>query len=52
MVRDDDGEKWVNSWTTWQGTLAANGKELTIPVHATYQFVGDKVVKEFGIYIN
>lgn len=50
MVIANDGEKWVNSWVTWQGSLAANGKELTIPVHATYQFVGDKVVEEYAYY--
>ncbi len=50
MVIDDDGEKWVNSWVTWKGTLAGNGKELIIPVHATYQFVGDKIVKEHAYY--
>jgi steroid delta-isomerase-like uncharacterized protein len=50
MVIDDDGEKWVNSWATWKGTLAGNGKELIIPVHSTYQFVGDKIVKEHAYY--
>ncbi len=50
MVIDDEGEKWVNSWTTFKGTLAANGEEVTIPVHLTQQFVGDKIVKEYAYY--
>ncbi|MCJ7468448.1 MAG: ester cyclase [Maribacter sp.] len=50
MVIDNDGEKWVNSWMAFKGTLAANGEEITIPVHITYEFVGDKIVKEHAYY--
>lgn len=50
MVIDKDGETWVNFWGNWRGKLAANGKELVIPVHLTLQFVNGKIVEEFGYY--
>lgn len=50
MVVTDDGETWVNCWLEWQGTLAANGKEVSIPVHLTYRFVEGKIVREYGYW--
>jgi len=50
MVVDKDGETWVNFWGNWRGNLAANGKELVIPVHLTIQFVNGKIVEEYGYY--
>ena len=50
MVIDKDDETWVNYWSTWKGTLAANSKELTIPVHLTIQFVNGKIVEEYGYW--
>ncbi|MGB5171387.1 nuclear transport factor 2 family protein [Eudoraea sp.] len=50
MVIDDDKERWVNFWGTWEGTLAANGQKLVIPVHLTLQFVDNKIVEEHGYY--
>ncbi|NAY90551.1 nuclear transport factor 2 family protein [Muricauda sp. JGD-17] len=50
MVLTDDGETWVNCWLDWKGTLAANGKEMTIPIHLTYQFVDGKIVREYGYW--
>ena len=50
MVVTDKGETWVNSWLDWKGTLAANGKEIEIPVHLTFQFVNGKIVKEYGYW--
>jgi len=50
MVVTDDGETWVNCWLQWQGTIAANGQELKIPVHLTYRFVEGKIVREFGYW--
>jgi hypothetical protein len=50
MVIDKDNETWVNYWSTWKGTIAANGKELTIPVHLTIQFVNGKIVEEYGYW--
>lgn len=47
---DDDGETWVNFWGLWKGTLKANGKEVSIPVHLTAQFVDGKVVQEYGFW--
>lgn len=50
MVIDDKDEKWVNFWATWEGTMAANGKKLVVPVHLTVQFVDGKIVEEHGYY--
>ncbi|WP_222984528.1 nuclear transport factor 2 family protein [Flagellimonas meishanensis] len=50
MVITDKGETWVNSWLDWKGTLAANGKEIDIPIHLTFQFVDGKIVREHGYW--
>ncbi len=50
MVIDDDQEKWVNFWGTWEGILAANGQKLVIPVHLTAQLVDGKIVEEHTYY--
>jgi hypothetical protein len=50
MVVTDKGQTWVNFWGIWKGTLAANNKTYTIPVHITGQFVDGKIVKEFGYW--
>lgn len=50
MVVTDDGETWVNCWLDWKGTMAASGKEITIPIHLTYQFVDGKIVREYGYW--
>lgn len=50
MVVTDDGEIWVNSWLEWKATLAANEKEITIPIHLTYQFVDGKIVRQVGYW--
>lgn len=49
-VVDDKEETWVNFWGDWKGTMAANGKELIIPVHITAQIVDGKIVEEHGYY--
>jgi hypothetical protein len=50
MVIDNEGEKWVNFWGNWEGTLSANNKILSIPVHITSQFVDGKIVEEHAYY--
>lgn len=50
MVKDDDGKTWVNFWGTWKATLAANNKELTIPVHLTARFIDGKIVEDYGYW--
>ncbi|UJH67768.1 nuclear transport factor 2 family protein [Allomuricauda sp. SCSIO 65647] len=50
MVVSDNGETWVNCWLNWQGTIAATDKEVTIPIHLTYQFTDGKIVKEYGYW--
>ncbi|MDO6604785.1 ester cyclase [Arenibacter palladensis] len=50
MVLTDDGETWVNCWLDWQGTLAGNGQVVNIPIHLTYRFQDDKIVREVGMW--
>lgn len=50
MVLTDNGETWVNCWLDWNGTLAANGKEVKVPIHLTYRFVDGKIVREYGYW--
>lgn len=52
MVIDDKGETWVNFWSVWKGTLAANGKTIETPIHLTTQFVDGKIVKSYGYWDN
>jgi hypothetical protein len=52
MVVDDKGETWVNYWSVWKGTMAANGKSYETPIHITSQFVNGKIVKAFGYWDN
>jgi len=50
MVEDNNGKTWVNFWGLWKGNLAANNKQIIIPVHITYQFVDNKIVTEYGYW--
>lgn len=52
MVLTDDGEKWVNFWGVWKGTIAASGETFEIPIHLTHQFVDGKIVKTLGYWNN
>ncbi len=52
MVIDDKGRTWVNFWGTWQATLAANNKQMELPVHLTAQFIDGKIVQEYGYWDN
>lgn len=50
MVKDKEGETWVYYWATWNGSLKANGKELSVPVHLAIRFVDGKAVTEHGYW--
>ncbi|WP_179022297.1 nuclear transport factor 2 family protein [Winogradskyella forsetii] len=50
MVVTDDGDTWVNCWLEWKATMAANGKEITIPIHLTYKFVDGKITRQVGYW--
>ena len=50
MVIDNDEETWVNYWANWKGTLKANGKEISVPVHLTMQYKDGKILEEYGYY--
>lgn len=46
MVFDKEDETWVYYWARHEGKIAANGKELKIPVHLAVQFADGKIVEE------
>ncbi|NNC44724.1 MAG: nuclear transport factor 2 family protein [Winogradskyella sp.] len=50
MVLDKEDETWVYYWATHNGTFAANGESLAIPVHLAVQFVDGKIVAEHVYY--
>ena len=50
MVTNDKGSTWVYFWGNWKGTLAANNKELKIPVHLALKFANRKIAREEGFY--
>ena len=49
-VLTDEGKTWVNFWGNWRGVIAANGKEITIPVHLSINIEDGKIQEEFGMY--
>ncbi|MGY8914014.1 MAG: ester cyclase [Flavobacteriales bacterium] len=49
-VVTDEGKTWVNFWGNWRGVIAANGKEITLPVHLSINVEDGKVQEEFGMY--
>lgn len=50
LVIDDDGNKWVYFWGIWKGTLKETGRELSIPLHLSKQFVDGKNILEYGFW--
>ncbi len=50
MIEDNKGKIWVNFWGLWKGHLAANNKEIVVPVHITYEFKEGKIVTEYGYW--
>jgi SnoaL-like protein len=50
MVKDKEDETWVYYWATWNGSLKANDKELSIPVHLAIRFIDGKAVAEHGYW--
>ena len=50
MIIDNDNQKWVNFWGTWEGNIDALDRDLKIPVHLTLQFVDGKIVEEHAFY--
>jgi hypothetical protein len=50
QVITDEGETWVNVWGEWHGVVAANNKEIIIPVHLTAQVEEGLIRKEFVYY--
>lgn len=50
MIIDDQGDKWVYFWGTWEATVAESNKKLVVPVHLALKFVDNKIVREYGYY--
>ena len=50
QVIDDNGVTWSKFWGNWRGTLKANGKELTVPVHLACILTDGKITTEYAFY--
>lgn len=50
MIIDDDGDKWVYFWGTWEGNLAESNKKIVLPVHLALKFVDNRIVLEYAYY--
>ncbi|WP_159023194.1 nuclear transport factor 2 family protein [Formosa sp. L2A11] len=52
MIINDEGEKWVNSWAHWKGTLKGSNKQIEIPIISRFLFKDGKIVKEYSYWDN
>jgi len=50
MIVDDEGDKWVYYWGTWQGTVAETNEKVVVPVHLACSFADGKITSEYGFY--
>jgi hypothetical protein len=50
QVVTDEGHTWVNVWAEWHGVIAANNKEIIIPVHITARVEDGLIRREFVYY--
>jgi len=50
MVLDKDNETWVYYWAPHHATIAANNKQLSIPVHLAVHFDDGKIVEEHVLF--
>ena len=50
MIINDKGEKWVYAKYIWKIKYINGQKELKIPIHSSWQFSDDKIVKEYTYY--
>lgn len=49
-IIDKDGKTWVNYWANWRGKFSETGKEITMPIHISANFVNGKIVEEYAMY--
>ncbi|WP_340076470.1 hypothetical protein [Leptobacterium sp. I13] len=52
MVVEDDGDRWVNMWGNWQGTIAGSEKVVEVPIHITSKIKDNKIIEEYGYWDN
>ena len=50
MVLDKDDQTWVYYWSSHNATFAANGEEVSFPVHLAIRFVDGKIVEEHVVF--
>ena len=50
MIVNDKGEKWVYARYIWKIKYINAQRELKIPVHSSWQFVENKIVKDYTYY--
>jgi hypothetical protein len=47
---NSNGNKWVNFWGVWEGTMKNTDKKFVIPVHISLNFVNNLIVEEWAYY--
>lgn len=52
MVITKSGSTWVNTWPTWVGKVKGSEKEITLPLHLSFQFKDGKIVRYEGFWDN
>lgn len=50
MVLDKEDETWVYYWASHNATFAANGEQVTMPVHLAIRFIDGKIVEEHVVF--
>ncbi len=48
--RYGDGNIWTNVWCEWTAVNRGTGKPLSLLLHLSYKWDGDKVVEEYGFF--
>ena len=52
MIINDEGEKWVNSWAVWSGSLQNSDIEIQVPIISRFLFEDGKIIQEFSYWDN
>ncbi|MDG2396692.1 MAG: CBS domain-containing protein [Flavobacteriaceae bacterium] len=43
-------QNWTNLWTTFNGIGKFSKKRLSVPIHISHQWVGNKIIKEIQLF--
>ncbi|HRV54935.1 MAG: hypothetical protein R2802_04480 [Flavobacteriaceae bacterium] len=50
MIVNDKNETWVYGWYLWKIKYDNNTKEYKVPVQSSWQFLNNKIIKEYTYY--